>query len=160
MWPGCRWSSLMAIERVRYREFMKIVTRSSPPLECIGMSHTRGLTCQRSLKCYFVFIDYCVSFIHVFICMSCGGMTKCSQFSREIYHVLNWENYSKVCIHPWHDHQKLIWPICAFLMQETKLSINALFHKSGITKWWIEFNTYNFKEPLTSSAEGDGCKTD
>jgi hypothetical protein len=45
-------------------------------------------------------------------------------------------------------------------MQETKLSRNALFHKSGITKLWIEFNTYNFKDLLRSSAEGNGCKTD
>jgi hypothetical protein len=45
-------------------------------------------------------------------------------------------------------------------MQETKFSINALFHNSGITELWIEFNTYNFKDPLRSSAEGNGCKTD
>jgi hypothetical protein len=44
-------------------------------------------------------------------------------------------------------------------MQETKLSINA-FHKSGITKLWIEFNMYNFKDKLSSNAEGNGCKTD
>jgi hypothetical protein len=45
-------------------------------------------------------------------------------------------------------------------MQETKLSVSALFHKSGITKLWIEFNMYNFKDPLRSSAEGNDYKTD
>lgn len=149
------------VERIRYRELMEIITCSSPPLECIAMSYTRGLTCYQSLKYYFVHLHWLLC--ELYPCFHLYELWRDDQmlsvFKGNIP-CLNWENHSKVCIHPWHDHQKPFWPIFAFLKQETKLDISALYHKSGITNLWIEFNTYSFRDLLRSSAEGNGCKTD
>jgi len=53
-WMSLKFTVGHLVERIRYRELMEIITCSSPPLECIAMSYTRGLTCYQSLKYYFV----------------------------------------------------------------------------------------------------------
>jgi hypothetical protein len=47
-----------------------------------------------------VFVDNFSNFLHVFICVTCGGEPERSQSSTEVSPCLNLENHSKVCVLP------------------------------------------------------------